>query len=167
MLRLTLPELHAHREDGTYLDFVKSVMKDFCFTIDRHHAKERVWFGSHTITINRNIAFNFFDRDVTADEALEPCPVMRGERLLIQEVRVNPEPDDPSAAYTVVCFTLDAKAYDGAVRSMDEILAEVGDLRTIPDVCFDDAPVIRLVRQLLDHPRLRKDREADWPDLLS
>jgi len=167
MHRLSKQDLLSHRDDGTYVEFVKSVMKDFCFTIDRHTVRDRAWFGSHTITINRNIAFNFFDHDVTDDEALEPCPVIRGDAPRITEVRINPEPGDPTAAFTVVCFTLDPRTWDGAIRSMEEILAEVDELRTIPDVCFPDAPAVRLVQQFLDHPRLRSDREADWPDLLA
>ncbi len=166
MARPTRSELEAKRSDGTYLDFVKSQMADFCFTVDRHEGKEKVWFGSHTLSINRNIAFNFYSSDIRDDDGIEPYPVIRADAARIVDIRVSPDDDDPSAAYTVTAFYIDRHEYDDAIKSMDDVLEEYGDLRTLPDVWFPDAAVVRLVQRLLQHPRVKADREADWPQLL-
>src|SRR5688572_3582202 len=163
----SLDDLAARAGSKDYVEFVKAAMRDFCFSISAHAGRDRTWFGSHTLTINRNVAFNFFDRDVTADEGLEPFPVVRSERTETVEVRVRPEPDDPSADYVVPVFQVEKADYDAAVRSMEEIDARLAGLRTVPDVCFDDAPVILLARQkLLVHPAVKAERGADWPNLL-
>ena len=164
----TLADLRARAAGKDYLEFVRSAMRDFCFTIDAHAGRDRTWFGSHTLTINRNTAFNFFDRDVSSDEGLEPFPVVRSDRTEAVEVRVRPFPDDPSADFVVTAFHLERRDYGAAVRSMDEILAAAEGLRTIPDVCFEDAFAVRLARELLlPHPAVKAERVSDWPDLLS
>lgn len=154
-------------EDGTYQQHVRSAMEDFCFTIDVHEGRDRAWFGSYTVAINRNIAFSFFDRDVTDDPGLEPYPVVQGERTEAREIRVRHEPEDPSTETVVVAFYLAPSEYRAAVDSIQAIKAEYRDLRTIPDVYFADSPLIRLLKtHLLVHPRVQADRAADWPDLL-
>jgi hypothetical protein len=164
----TLDDLAERAGSKDYVDFVKSAMRDFCFSISAHEGRDRTWFGSHTLTINRNVAFNFFDRDVTNDEGLEPYPVVRSDRTETVEVRVRPEPDDPSADFVVPVFLLEKSEYDAAIRSLQEIDARLAGLRTVPDVCFDDAPVIKLAREkLLVHPAVKAERAADWPDLLA
>jgi hypothetical protein len=163
----TIEELHARAAGREYIDFVRSAMRDFCFTIDPHTGRDRTWFGSHTITINRNVAFNFFDRDVSSDENLEPFPVIRSDRTESMETRIRPEPDDPSADYVVHVFHLVRGDYDAALRSMDDILERAGGLRTIPDLCFENEFAIRLVREhLLPHPAVKAERAADWPAFL-
>ncbi|MBI4564883.1 MAG: hypothetical protein HY716_09360 [Planctomycetes bacterium] len=163
----TRGELLAKMADGSFLDYARSVMDDFCFTIDLHQGEDRIWFGSHTLTVNRNVAFNFFDRDVSKDEGLEPFPVVRAERSETMEVRVRPFPDDPSSDYVVPVFHLEKDAYDRAIASMDRILADYEGIRTIPDVFFADEPVIALVRdRLLKHPPVAAERSADWPSFL-
>ncbi len=164
----SLEDLAARAGTNDYLDFVKAAMRDFCFSISAHAGRDRTWFGSHTVTINRNVAFNFFDRDVSSDEAIEPFPVVRWERTETVDIRVRPEPDDPSADYVVPVFHLERKEYDAAVRSLEEIDARLAGLRTVPDVCFDDEPAIRLIREkLLVHPAVKAERKADWPELLT
>ena len=163
----TIEELRARFAGKDYIDFVRAAMREFCFTIDRHIGRDRTWFGSHTITINRNVAFNFFDRDVTSDENLEPFPVIRSDRTESMETKIRPEPDDPSADYVVHVFHLVRDDYNSALRSMNDILDRVGELRTIPDVCFENEFAIRLVRDhLLPHPAVKAERASDWPDLL-
>ena len=164
----TLDELAERTGTKDYVDFVKSAMRDFCFSISLHEGRERTWFGVYTLTINRNIAFNFFDRDISGDDAIERFPVVRSERTETVEIRVRPEPDDPSADYVVPVFNLERKEFDAAIRSLHDINELLGGLRTVPDVCFDDEPVIQLVRQkLLVHPAVKEDQAADWPDLLT
>src|SRR5688572_25761215 len=164
----SLDDLAARAGSKDYVEFVKSAMRDFCFSISAHAGRDRTWFGSHTLTINRNIAFNFFDRDVTADEGLEPFPVVRSERTETVEVRVRPEPDDPSADYVVPVFHLERKEFDSILQSLGGIDARLAGLRTVPDVCFEDEPAIKLVREkLLAHPAVKAERKADWPDLLT
>lgn len=164
----TLDDLAARAGSKDYLDFVKAAMRDFCFSISPHDGRERTWFGVFTLTINRNVAFNFFDRDISGDEAVEPFPVVRSDRTETVELRVRPEPDDPSADYVVPVFNLERPEFDAAVRSLEEIDARLAGLRTVPDVCFDDEPAIRLVRdKLLIHPAVKAVRAADWPDLLT
>jgi hypothetical protein len=93
---------------------------------------------------------------------------VRSERNETVELRVRPEPDDPSADYVVPAFHLERKDFDAAVRSLYEINAQLGGLRTVPDVCFEDAPAIKLLREkLLTHPAVKAERAADWPDLLT
>ena len=163
----TLDDLAARAAAPGFVDFVRAAMRDFCFTVDPHDGRERTWFGSHTLTINRNVAFNFFDRDVTNDEGLEPYPVVRSDRTETVELRVRPEPDDPSADFVVPVFHLDRREFEAAVRSLDAIIAAAPGLRTIPDVCFDGEPAIRLAREkLLVHPAVKAERAADWPDFL-
>lgn len=164
----TLDELRDRAGSKDYVDFVKSAMRDFCFSISPHEGRERTWFGVCTVTVNRNVAFNFFDRDITDDDAIEPFPVVRSDRNETVEVRVRPEPDDPSADYVVPVFHLERKDFDAAVRSLGGIDAQLGGLRTVPDVCFDDEPGIKLLREkLLPHPAVKAERKADWPDLLT
>lgn len=164
----TLDDLAERAGGPDYVDYVRAAMRDFCFTVDPHTGRDRTWFGSHTLTINRNVAFNFFDRDVSNDEGLEPFPVVRSDRTESLEVRVRPEPDDPSADFVVPVFHLERREYEAAVRSLDAIHAAAAGLRTIPDVCFDGEPVIRLAREkLLVHPAVKAERAADWPDLLA
>jgi len=164
----TLEELAAHARSRHYIDFVKAAMRDFCFSISSHTGRDRTWFGSHTVTINRNIAFNFFDRDVSNDEGLEPYPVVRSDRTETVEVKISPEPDDPSADYVVAVFHLERREYDAVVRSLDAIEVRLEGLRTVPDVCFEDEPAIKLIREkLLNHPAVKAERSADWPDLLT
>src|SRR5688572_18637738 len=164
----TLDELAGRAGTKDYVDFVKAAMRDFCFSISPHSGRDRLWFGSHTLTINRNIAFNFFDRELAGDEAIEPFPVVRSDRTETVDVTVQPEPDDSSADYVVPVFRLDRKEYDAAVRSLDDIDARLAGLRTVPDVCFFDEPAIKLVRfKLLVHPAVKAERKADWPDLLT
>lgn len=164
----TLDELAAKANEKDYVDFVKSAMRDFCFSINLHAGPQRTWFGVYTLTINRNVAFNFFDRDIAGDDAIERFPVVRGERTETVEIRVRPEPDDPSADYDVPVFNLERKEFDTAIRSLHDIHERLAGLRTVPDVCFDDEPVIQLVREkLLVHPSVKADRAADWPDLLA
>jgi len=164
----TIEELHARFAGKDYIEFVRSAMREFCFTIDPHIGRDRTWFGSHTITINRNVAFNFFDRDVSSDESLEPFPVVRSDRTETVETKIRPEPDDPTADYVVQVFHLGRGDYGAALRSMNDILDRAGGLRTIPDVCFENEFVIRLVREhLLPHPAVKAERAADWPDLLA
>jgi len=163
-----LDELRARAGRPDYPDFVRSAMRDFCFTINAHHGQDRVWFGSFTVTINRNVAFNFFERDVSGDDALETFPVVRADRSETIEVRVRPHPDDPTADYVVTLFQLEKKEYDRAIRSMEEILGQVGDLRTIPDICFEEAPLLVLLRErLMPHPAVKAERAADWPSFLA
>jgi len=163
-----LDELRSRSGRPDYTEFVRSAMRDFCFTINPHQGQDRVWFGSFTVTINRNVAFNFFERDVSGDDALEPFPVVRADRSETVEVRVRPHPDDPSADYVVPMFQLEKKEYDGAIRSMEEILGQAGDLRTIPDVCFEEAPLLILLRRrLMVHPAVKAERAADWPSFLA
>jgi hypothetical protein len=163
----SLKELRARSERKDYAEFVRGAMRDFCFTINAHTGQDQVWFGTFTVTINRNVAFNFFERDVSGDDALEPFPVVRGERTEAVEVRVRPHPDDPSADYVVPVFRLEKREYDQVMRSMGEILRQVGDLRTIPDVCFEDEPLIALIcGKLLTHPAVKAERAADWPSFL-
>ena len=163
----TLDELAARAGDRDYVDFVRAAMRDFCFTISPHDGRERTWFGSHTLTLNRNVAFNFFDRDVSSDEGIEPFPVIRSDRTETVEVRVRPEPDDPSADYVVPVFHLVRGDYDAVVRSLEEIDARAAGLRTIPDVCFDGEPAIKCVREKLwIHPAVKAERAADWPSFL-
>ena len=164
----TLDELAARTGSRDYVDYVKSAMRDFCFTVNPHVGRERTWFGIYTLTINRNVAFNFFDRDIAGDEAIEPFPVVRSERTETVEIRVRSEPDDPSADHDVTVFNLERKEFDQAIRSLHDIGERTAGLRTIPDVCFDDEPAIRLVREkLLKHPAVKAERAADWPDLLT
>lgn len=164
----TIDDLAGLAGTKEYLDFVKAAMRDFCFSISAHEGRERTWFGSHTLTINRNVAFNFFDRELGNDEGIEPYPVVRSDRTETVEVRVRPEPDDPSADYVVPVFHLERKEYDAAVRSLEEIDARLAGLRTVPDVCFYEEPAIRLAREkLLVHPAVKAERAADWPDLLT
>ena len=163
----TLDELAARMGDRDYVDFVKAAMRDFCFTVNPHEGRDRTWFGTHTLTINRNVAFNFFDRDVSNDEGLEPFPVVRSDRTETVEVTVRPEPDDPSADYPVAVFHVVRGDYDTIVRSLRAIDERAAGLRTIPDVCFEDEPAIQFVRQkLLPHPAVKAERAADWPELL-
>ncbi len=166
-MRPSRAELKAKVEDGSYLDFVKSQMTDFCFTINYHDGKDRAWFGSHTLTINRNIAFNFFDRDVAEDEGLEPHPVILAEATRTVEIRVAAAADDPTSAYTVVAFYLDRRTYEEVLRSMQSILEEYEGLRTLPDSYFAGTSVVKLAQSLLAHARVKADRAADWPDLLA
>jgi hypothetical protein len=164
----TLDELAARAGSKDYTDFVKAAMRDFCFSISLHTGRERTWFGVYTLTINRNVAFNFFDRDISGDEQIERFPVVRSERTETVEIRVRPEPDDPSADYVVPVFNLERKEFDEAIRSLHDIDERLAGLRTIPDVCFDDEPLIKLAREkLLRHPAVIADRAADWPDLLA
>jgi hypothetical protein len=164
----TLDDLARLAGSKDYTEFVKSAMRDFCFSISAHAGRDRTWFGSHTLTLNRNLAFNFFDRDVSLDEGLEPFPVVRSDRTETVEIRVRPEPDDPSADFVVPVFHIERRDYDQAVRSLEDIEARLAGLRTVPDVCFDGEPVIRLVREkLLSHPAVKAERAADWPDLLA
>lgn len=164
----TLDELARRAGSKDYDAFVKAAMRDFCFSISAHTGRDRTWFGSHTLTINRNVAFNFFDRDIAGDEGIEPFPVVRSDRTETVDVRVRPEPDDPSADTVVPVFRLERREYDEAVRSLEDIDGRLAGLRTIPDVCFEDEPAIRLARQkLLAHPAVKAERKADWPDLLS
>ena len=164
----TLDELADRAGSKDYVDFVRAAMRDFCFSISTHEGRDRTWFGSHTVTINRNVGFNFFDRDVSNDEGLEPYPVVRSERTETVDVRIRPEPDDPSADYVVPVFQLERKEYDDAVRSIEDIDGRLAGLRTVPDVCFEGEPLIRLLREkLLTHPAVKAERAADWPDLLA
>ena len=163
----TLDELAERAGSKDYVDFVKAAMRDFCFSISLHEARERTWFGVYTLTINRNIAFNFFDRDISGDEAIERFPVVRSERTETVEIRVRPEPDDASADYVVPVFNLERKEFDAAIRSLHDIDELLAGLRTIPDVCFDNEPAIKLVREkLLPHPAVKAERAADWPAFL-
>jgi hypothetical protein len=162
----TLDELAAKAGSKEYVDFVKAAMRDFCFTINEHGGRDRLWFGTHTVTVNRNVAFNFFDRDVSNDEGLEPYPVVRSERTETVEVTVRPEPDDPSADYVVPVFHLERKEWTEVLRSIQDIHARLAGLRTVPDVCFEGEPLIRFLREKLDHPAVKAERAADWPDLL-
>ena len=164
----TLDELATLTGTKEYDPFVKAAMRDFCFSISLHAGRERTWFGVYTLTINRNVAFNFFDRDISGDDAIERFPVVRSERTETVDIRVRPEPDDPSADYDVPVFNLERKEFDAAIRSLHDIDERLAGLRTIPDVCFDNEPVIQLARQkLLVHPTVKAERAADWPDLLT
>lgn len=166
-VRPTRTELEARVRDGSYGAFVRGEMKDFCFTIDRHEGKDRVWFGSHTVSVNRNLAFNFFDRDPRDDKGLEPFPVVRGERSETPDVRVRPYEDDPSSEYVVPMFVVPRADYDACVRSMEEILGEYEGMRTLPDVYFAESPVVALLRdRLLKHPAVQAERASDWPSFL-
>ena len=166
-MRPSRAELEAKVKDGTYVEFVKSQMQDFCFTINRHTGKERTWFGSHSLTINRNISFSFFDRDVAEDAGLEPHPVIRADATRTVEIRMAAAEDDPSSAYTVVAFYMERRVFDEALLAMESILEEYGGLRTLPDRYFEDSPIVNLAQVLLAHARVKADRAADWPDLLS
>lgn len=167
MERLTAAQLDEKRRDGTYEDYVRSVMTDFCLTIDRHTGRERTWFGAYTLTVNRNVAFCFFDRDVEGDPGLEPYPVVAGESSRDIELRVQPEATDPSSAYRVPAFVLGPGDFEAAVESMERILAEYPGLRTLPDSYFPEEPIVRLLHErLLRHPSVVQDREGDWPPLL-
>ncbi len=160
-------ELQAKIQDGTYVDFVRAAMTDFCFTIDPHIARDRIWFGNYTLTVNRNVAFNFFDRDPRDDSNLEPYPVVRGDRQETLDTRVRPAEDDPSADYVVPVFFLPKRAWTEAVVSMEGIVAAYPGFRTLPDTWFADEPIIVLVRdRLLKHPAVKAERAADWPELL-
>lgn len=166
MTRPTRAELLQHWDEGSYLDFVKSAMKDFCFTVDRHTGKERVWFGSHTVTLNRNVAFNFFDHDVRDDDGLESFPVIRSDAPQTPTFKVLADPDDPTSAYNVTAFYIERSAYDAAIASLDEISKEYDGLRMLPDVCAEDSPAIALIRdRFLVHPAVQAERKDDWPSL--
>jgi hypothetical protein len=168
MERLSRQELEKKRADGTYLEYVTSVMKDYCLTVQRHEGRQRAWFGTYTVTINRNVAFNFFEHDVAADTGLEPFPVIRSDASRAVSIKVNPHPDDPSAAYSVVAFYTEAKVYGEAVLAMEAILEEYGDLRTLPDAYFEGSALRKLLdERLLRHPAVEAERAGDWPSLFS
>lgn len=164
--KLSRHELEKKLDDGTYLDFVRSVMKDFCLTVDRHAGKDRTWFGDYTVTINRNVAFSFFAQDATADPGLEPYPVIRGDRTETRTVRVRSEPDDPSSEMQFPAFFLGPADWRAVVESLEQIKNDYGDLRTLPDAYFEDTALIRALRAFLEHPQVQADRKADWPSLL-
>ncbi|MBI2932311.1 MAG: hypothetical protein HYY16_11725 [Planctomycetes bacterium] len=165
--RPTRQELEALLKEGAYEEHVRAAMKDFCFTITRHEGKHRVWFGDASVTINRNVTFNFFTTDVREDPGLEPYPVVRGERTETVEIRVRLVADDPSAEYVVPVFYLSPQEFRAALDSMEHIKADYGDLRILPDAYFEDTEIVQLLAQrLLQHPKVKEERAADWPSLL-
>jgi len=160
MPRPTRDELEARVRDGTYEKHARAAMKDFCFTVTKHEGKQRTWFGEYTVTLNRNVAFNFFPRDMRDDPDAEPYAVVRGERTETLEMRVRSQ-DAP-----VPVFMLSPDDYGTAVDSIERIKEEIGDLRLLPDAYFADTDIVRLLVRLAGHPSVRAERGADWPPLL-
>ena len=68
----------------------------------------------------------------------------------------------------VVGFYLAPLDYRAVIYSIEEIKEEYGDLRVLPDVYFADTALVKLLTErLLAHPRVREERAADWPPLLT
>ncbi len=146
---------------------MRAAMKDFCFTVNRYEGKERLWFGDYSVSINRNIAFNFFPHNVRDDESVDPYPVIRGDRTETPLVHVSPVPDDPSADFTIPFFYLAAQDYRALVETMEAIRTEYVDLRLLPDTYFEETILVRTIQKWLAHPTVKAERGADWPSLLS
>lgn len=167
MIRPTRDELERLVEEGVYQDRMRSAMRDFCFTIARHDAKQRLWFGNYSVTINRNVTFSFFSRDVRDDPGLEPFPVIRGEHTEVLPIRVRPDPTDPSDDTLVHLFLLAPDIWRTTLHSIERITNDYAALRILPDVYFEDEPLVQLLTErLLTHPAVIADRVADWPSLL-
>jgi len=159
MDRPTREKLLELAAGGSLEERVRAAMKDFCFTLTIHEGKQRTWFGDCTVTVNRNVAFNFFTADVREDPGLEPYPVIRSERTETVNVRASDG--------TVPAFYLAAPEWRSAVESILRLAAGYADIRLLPDAWFEDEPIVRLLRQrLLIHPAVRSERGADWPPLL-
>lgn len=166
MTRPSADELRRRMDDGTYEESARAAMKDFCFRVDHRQGRDKTWFGEWSVVVNRNVAFNFFPSDVRDDPGLEPYPVIRSERTEWRDVRVRPDPEDPASEYVVPVRLLAAPEYRAAVESMARIHDEYRDVRLLADAWFDEEHIVLLVRNLLTHPPVKADREADWPSLL-
>jgi hypothetical protein len=167
MTRPTADELLALAEEGTLEERARADMKAFCFRVERREGRDKIWFGEWTVTVNRNSAFNFFTTDVRDDPGLEPFPVIRAERTEVRDVRVRPDPDDPSVDYVVPAFFLAAPDYRAAVESMGRINDGYGEVRLLADAWFADEYIVKLLSErLMGHPAVQADRASDWPPLL-